>query len=100
MGEAVDSGGVGGTRLPRTEDDHMAQMQFQAYGTLDRGDGEADGGWDPPQCPDRQDGITDCGGDAYCARPAPTPEAELWRCSDCRGKWNGYGDWAEGYAPC
>ena len=70
------------------------ETQGSWSGTLDRGDGEADLEYDPPQCPDRSQGFSNCGGDAYMA-PAShhkSVEDQVWLCSDCSGRWDGYGD--------
>lgn len=67
----------------------MVYLQNKLSGTMDRGDGEADLEMDPPCCPEN------CGGDAYRAKPHDDPELERWKCSDCDGEWNRYGEWID-----
>lgn len=81
------------------------RLEYGWTGTDDRGDGEADLELEHPSCPQK------CGGDAYRDRLAPCscgallstrshdetctghdPEREIWKCSDCDGEWDGYGD--------
>ena len=76
------------------------RLENKWNGTYDRGDGEADLEIESPQCPDRQAGVSDCGGDAYLLLHAPDSDPdnlqlERWQCSDCDNQWNGLGEEVE-----
>jgi hypothetical protein len=77
--------------LPEEKADYMNNGGWT--GTLDRGDGEADLEYDPPQCPDRKLRGKQCGGDAYYGNTENIDDPDgLIRCSDCDGVWDRHGD--------